>query len=244
MAANAAGTQATKAVTAKMAIEHSATVDKGLKMKIKRTKPGTKTSEAKHEIVKSNEQNGVTDSGDPKGSGPQVKHSNATSNSGGAMGQTVGTPNANNISGNSKRGSSGHRRDKTRDKHANNDKTTQNTPKIGGVTNQNTSAITEMNGVVRVGAPQPGPPRSVFPASTGPGPPQCVNAGPSPGPPQSPAAATAQGSAAKPEQAKVASSTPVVQNATTSTESEDRGAASPPPAKKLKTDVKVGTHRD
>lgn len=44
---------------AKLAVEHSATVhDKGLKMKIKRTKPGTKTSEAKHEIVKSGEQNG------------------------------------------------------------------------------------------------------------------------------------------------------------------------------------------
>ncbi|XP_022913937.2 zinc finger protein 608 isoform X1 [Onthophagus taurus] len=49
---------------AKMAIEHSATVDKGLKMKIKRTKPGTKSSEAKHEIVKSNEQNGTTDTTD------------------------------------------------------------------------------------------------------------------------------------------------------------------------------------
>ncbi|XP_050515131.1 uncharacterized protein LOC126890314 [Diabrotica virgifera virgifera] len=61
MAANAGsgGPQASKAqATAKMHIEHSATADKGLKMKIKRTKPGTKTSEAKHEIVKSNEQNG------------------------------------------------------------------------------------------------------------------------------------------------------------------------------------------
>ncbi|KAG5879267.1 hypothetical protein JTB14_020288 [Gonioctena quinquepunctata] len=61
MAANAGqgGPQQSKAqATAKMHIEHSATADKGLKMKIKRTKPGTKTSEAKHEIVKSNEQNG------------------------------------------------------------------------------------------------------------------------------------------------------------------------------------------
>ncbi|CAB3369607.1 Hypothetical predicted protein [Cloeon dipterum] len=40
---------ATSAATA-AGVEHSATVDKGLKMKIKRTKPGTK--EAKHEIVK------------------------------------------------------------------------------------------------------------------------------------------------------------------------------------------------
>ncbi|XP_053966394.1 mucin-2 isoform X1 [Anastrepha ludens] len=41
---------------AKMSIDHQATLDKGLKMKIKRTKPGTKTSEAKHEIVKATEQ--------------------------------------------------------------------------------------------------------------------------------------------------------------------------------------------
>lgn len=45
-----------KSAAKQLAVEHSATVDKGLKMKIKRTKPGTKTSEAKHEIVKSNEQ--------------------------------------------------------------------------------------------------------------------------------------------------------------------------------------------
>lgn len=248
MAANAAGIQATKAATAKMAVEHSATVDKGLKMKIKRTKPGTKTSEAKHEIVKSNEQNGVSDTGDNmKGggssSGPQVKHSSVSSNSG-ASGQQTGTPSANNISGgNSKRGSSGHRRDKARDKHTNNEKTpSQNLPKVGGVTSQNPSAISEMNGMVRVGAPQPGPPRPVFPASTGPGPPQCANTGPSPGPPPSPAAATAQGSAAKPEQAKVASSTPVIQNpATSSAVGEDRNDASSPPAKKMKSEVKVET---
>ncbi|XP_044744100.1 zinc finger protein 609 [Coccinella septempunctata] len=251
MAANAAGTQATKAATAKMAVEHSATVDKGLKMKIKRTKPGTKTSEAKHEIVKSNEQNGVSETGDVKGggsaSGPQVKHSSVSSNSGVAGGQPAGPPNnANNNSGggggNSKRGSSGHRRDKARDKHTSNDKTpSQPVPKVSGVTNQNPSAISEMNGIVRVGAPQTGPPRPVFPASTGPGPPQCANAGPSPGPPPSPAAATAQGSAAKPEQAKVASTAPVIQNATTSSGGEERNAASPPPSKKMKSDVKVET---
>uniref|UniRef100_T1P8F5 C2H2-type domain-containing protein n=1 Tax=Musca domestica TaxID=7370 RepID=T1P8F5_MUSDO len=40
----------------KMSIDHQATLDKGLKMKIKRTKPGTKSSEAKHEIVKATEQ--------------------------------------------------------------------------------------------------------------------------------------------------------------------------------------------
>ncbi|XP_044265222.1 zinc finger protein 609-like [Tribolium madens] len=105
MAANAGGPQAAKAAaTAKMAIEHSATVDKGLKMKIKRTKPGTKTSEAKHEIVKSNELNGTAEG----------KH---TAGVNAAPGAAPG--------GNSKRGSSGHRRDKIRDKHSSADKAGQ-----------------------------------------------------------------------------------------------------------------------
>ncbi|CAH2042590.1 unnamed protein product, partial [Iphiclides podalirius] len=60
-----------------------------LKMKIKRTKPGTKSSEAKHEIVKSNEMNG-----EPK---PPAA--------------AAAPPPA------AKRGSGGHRRDKAREKH-------------------------------------------------------------------------------------------------------------------------------
>ncbi|XP_075980953.1 uncharacterized protein LOC142979732 isoform X1 [Anticarsia gemmatalis] len=61
-----------------------------LKMKIKRTKPGTKSSEAKHEIVKSNEMNG-----EPKPTVPAATAPPAAA----------------------KRGSGGHRRDKARDKH-------------------------------------------------------------------------------------------------------------------------------
>lgn len=128
-----------------------------------------------------------------------------------------------------KRGSSGHRRDKVRDKHS------SGGDKVGGQKAVNapppTGAVSmsEMNGIVRVSAPQTGPVRSVFPASTGPGPPQSASAGP----PPSPAAATAQGSAAKPEQAKVAASTlaAVVPN----TNLVDERSSSPPPAKKLKT---------
>ncbi|XP_075167672.1 uncharacterized protein LOC142239792 [Haematobia irritans] len=59
---NQSGTQGnSNKSNSKMSIDHQATLDKGLKMKIKRTKPGTKTSEAKHEIVKATEQlqNGV-----------------------------------------------------------------------------------------------------------------------------------------------------------------------------------------
>lgn len=60
-----------------------------LKMKIKRTKPGTKSSEAKHEIVKSNEMNG-----EPKPSPPAPAPTSASA------------------SAPVKRGSGGHRRDK------------------------------------------------------------------------------------------------------------------------------------
>ncbi|KAM3956702.1 uncharacterized protein ACR2FA_009355 [Aphomia sociella] len=61
-----------------------------LKMKIKRTKPGTKSSEAKHEIVKSNEMNGEPKAPPPTPAAPPAA---------------------------AKRGSGGHRRDKARDKH-------------------------------------------------------------------------------------------------------------------------------
>lgn len=62
MSSNTAGPTTGKTGN-KVSIDHQATLDKGLKMKIKRTKPGTKTSEAKHEIVKA-EQNGSLSSGD------------------------------------------------------------------------------------------------------------------------------------------------------------------------------------
>ncbi|CAK1553010.1 unnamed protein product [Leptosia nina] len=58
-----------------------------LKMKIKRTKPGTKSSEAKHEIVKSNEMNGEPKTPSAAAAPPAVKRTG------------------------------GHRRDKARDKH-------------------------------------------------------------------------------------------------------------------------------
>lgn len=225
MAANAGGPQAAKAAaTAKMSIEHSATVDKGLKMKIKRTKPGTKTSEAKHEIVKSNELNGTAE-GDLKGTlpspSPAAKH-------------TAASPATPGSGSNSKRGSSGHRRDKIRDKHGSSSSSAEKTGQKTTTTPTGAVVVTEMNGLVRVSAPQTGPPRPVFPASTGPGPPQSASAGPSPGPPPSPAAATAQGSAAKPEQAKVAANATQPPTTVQTSTNIDERSSSPPP-KKLKT---------
>ncbi|XP_030766359.1 zinc finger protein 608 [Sitophilus oryzae] len=323
MAANAgAGPQASKAAaTAKMHIEHSATADKGLKMKIKRTKPGTKTSEAKHEIVKSNEQNGVADASEltAKGGtaqgGPGVNNKHAPSgvgvqSQGGAPGSMApgvgagvgsgqnssssGSSSSSSSSGSSgagsggtssKRGSSGHRRDKgSREKHT--DRNVHNSSASSTTSNPITQPISssssnpcstpssdklppnnktpagippspsslssggltssaDMNGLLRpASAPQPGPTRPVFPASTGPGPPP-----PSPGPPASPAAATAPGSAAKPEQAKVGGGVNggVVNVAQGGQEEQRLNDASPPPPKKMKSepketaDVCVGT---
>ncbi|CAG5100146.1 Protein of unknown function [Cotesia congregata] len=125
----------------KMAVEHSATVDKGLKMKIKRTKTGTKTSETKHEIVKSNEINGTSSNQDGNGNSTSSNSSTSSSGSSTSSSSSTSSQNSDVPTGNSssssnkskphspasgppasstvgsKRGSSGHRRDKARDKH-------------------------------------------------------------------------------------------------------------------------------
>nr|CAD7260715.1 unnamed protein product [Timema shepardi] len=163
--ANCAGGMASAAnggKSGKMAVEHSATVDKGLKMKIKRTKPGTKTSEAKHEIVKPGEQNGGEVSAVdgvkgkhplPAGGGGGLAGGSATTNNG-AGGGGSGGGGGGGASG-SKRGSSGHRRDKARDKHGG-DKVGMvavkppSSPASAPPPPQTvTSATPEMNGVVR-----------------------------------------------------------------------------------------------
>lgn len=139
----------------KMAVEHSATVDKGLKMKIKRTKPGTKTSEAKHEIVKSNEQNGSVDSTNninstgpasaqaatekqvPTGKHNQNQQQSAAPNQ---------LPNAVHNQNSAKRGSSGHRRDKTKDKQTSSSANSKpSTPSGSAQTNSSDASV---NGVV------------------------------------------------------------------------------------------------
>lgn len=117
------GTSAGKTAT-KMAMDHQATLDKGLKMKIKRTKPGTKTSEAKHEIVKA-ELNGtagalIDDTNNT--SAGNKKHSQITATSPAVATTPVLTATAaatttpTQTAQGTKRGSSGHRREKTREK--------------------------------------------------------------------------------------------------------------------------------
>jgi hypothetical protein len=81
-------------------------------MKIKRTKTGTKTSESKHEIVK-NEQNGSISSADENVSLPNCKKQ---------PNQIIAVPASPSASAN-KRGNSGHRKDKAKEKVTTKDKT-------------------------------------------------------------------------------------------------------------------------
>ncbi|KAK6617179.1 hypothetical protein RUM44_005510 [Polyplax serrata] len=223
----AGGQMAQAAGKTKMAVEHSATVqDKGLKMKIKRTKPGTKTSEAKHEIVKPGEQNGA-ESGSEK----------AKNNQSAAV---------------TKRLSGGHRKDKAREKHSGEKTPTQKTPSVAALseTSMNSAGV---NGVARGGtvaagstgaaAPQTAQqPRPVFPASHGPGPPTPGSAVPStPGPP-------VPAPTPKLEPPRLTAATP---GPGAASGSEERSiSVSPPPPKRIKTatsdskelvDVCVGT---
>lgn len=185
-------------------VEHSSTVEsKSLKMKIKRTKSGSKSSE-KHEIVKPNEQNGgevaaLCNSNEVKGSVTSGKHSisvvsgsvnnnvnntNLTTSAGSNCGSA--SPSVNSVS--NKRGGSSHRRDKTKDKHPQSgDKAVSKSSTLANQSSINQGAVisgspanaigsSDLNGIVR--APVQ---RIMFPIQTnGPGPPNA------PGPPPSP----------------------------------------------------------
>ncbi|EGI66851.1 Zinc finger protein 609 [Acromyrmex echinatior] len=272
----------------KMAVEHSATVDKGLKMKIKRTKPGTKTSEAKHEIVKSNEINGTVSSQDSN-NGTAASSTSSSSAVGSTSASAAVTQNSQNSecgaagggqssssnkskpshspasaggtgaapssTAGSKRGSSGHRRDKARDKHEkpqSNHTPQQTKPEMNGTARPTPQGQNSAGGATQSQGPTPaatapqqtqGPPpssRTGFSVSQGPGPPATSAAAPCP--PPSPASATAAGAAAKPEQTKVAA-VPGPPLTTPAEEAMDT-AASPPPAKKMKTEPKCRSYHD
>jgi hypothetical protein len=90
-------------------LSFQATLDKGLKMKIKRTKTGTKTSDSKHEIVKS-EQNGNLNSDE------SVAALNCKKQTPG-----IGVPASPSSSAN-KRGNNSHRKEKAKDKSQAKDK--------------------------------------------------------------------------------------------------------------------------
>lgn len=134
----------------KLAVDHQATLDKGLKMKIKRTKPGTKTSEAKHEIVKA-EQNGTSSlsSSADENNGNSNSSSNSSnkkhSSQSQSQAQQVASPTVQQQQQQqqqgTKRGSSGHRRDKTKEKathHNQRDKNEHNS--TSSSSNSSTSA--------------------------------------------------------------------------------------------------------
>lgn len=142
MSSQPGGQGAGKAGT-KISIDHQS-----LKMKIKRTKPGTKTSEAKHEIVKADMQNGgsggaisgADDSSSSTGSSGKNQRTNSNAQQPAASAVVVSAAataaatasstvavSTNSVSQATKRGSSGHRRDKTKDKtlHSQRDKSDQ-----------------------------------------------------------------------------------------------------------------------
>lgn len=103
-----------------------------LKMKIKRTKPGTKTSEAKHEIVKADMQNGAISGADDSSSSTSSsgKSQRTPLTSSPAILTTTSatiTATSANSTPQTKRGLSGHRRDKTKEKtsHSQRDKNDQ-----------------------------------------------------------------------------------------------------------------------
>ncbi|XP_053697920.1 zinc finger protein 609 isoform X2 [Sabethes cyaneus] len=134
----------------KLAVDHQATLDKGLKMKIKRTKPGTKTSEAKHEIVKA-EQNG-TSSLPVSNADENNSNSNSSSNSNNKKHSSQSQSQAQLVTSNTslsqqqqqgtKRGSSGHRRDKAKDKAAHHNQRDKNEHNSSSSTNSVSGSTT------------------------------------------------------------------------------------------------------
>lgn len=255
--------QAAQSGKQKMAVEHSATVDKGLKMKIKRTKPGTKTSEAKHEIVKSNEQNGSIETTNTlNSSGPTT-----TQNVGEKQPQTGGKHSQNqqpasvsnqlqttHNQNSAKRGSSGHRRDKTKDKQTSGSTTSKPSTPSSNQTAQLPSD-TSVNGVVRGVNSSAGPQRPTTPQRTGqptqqtggsanaPGPPTIANTaaqqnvnnqqGKGPEVNKVPAVVIMPSPAVAQAQAQAAQN--ATQQSAAQQQNMDDRCSSPPPAKKLKT---------
>lgn len=211
-------------------------------MKIKRTKPGTKTSEAKHEIVKSNELNGNAEgspASDPGGGGKGLPPQKHPPGANAIIPPSIpgGLQNAANppVAGN-KRASSGHRRDKARDKHAAADKTLSGSAPaaVSGKAGGGAVTMTEVNGLVRVGGmQQSGPPRPMFPASTGPGPPA--------GQIQAPVSPSGASCAVGKVGIDGAATKTVVMAAGGCLSVADERSLSPPPNKKSKLDIKVST---
>lgn len=118
-----------------------------------------------------------------------------------------------------------------------NDKSNANNAKGASQSSTNPNIpVAEVNGIIRMSSSQPGPPRPVFPVSTGPGPPQNSPRNPSensPGPPLSPPTSASQG-IVKTEQVKGSSDMHM-----SGGEVGDDQAQLSPPTKKIKSENKV-----
>ena len=153
--------------------EHQATVDKGLKMKIKRKTVGSKYSEAKHEIVQS----------DTKSSGASShqhsENSNSNNNSNNCASNSSSNSPANcSEAPKSKHSSSKGRTSSHREKKEKNRDKEKSTSARSNTTSSTSS--TEMNGVLGVMSPLKITSSGVSLSSPVPPPPLCSNSSPLP----------------------------------------------------------------
>ncbi|GBP88349.1 hypothetical protein EVAR_61949_1 [Eumeta japonica] len=209
-----------------------------LKMKIKRTKPGTKSSEAKHEIVKSNEMNG-----EPKSHAappaPAPAHPAAPA-------PVPAHPSAPQSQSQPKRGSGSHRRDKARDKHPHHHPHPHHQHPHP---HPHPHAVHEVNGV-RAPPNAPGPPASLpapaaapvsAPTAPPPVPASRLDSKPAP----APAATAPSALSAAPPAVPASLPPPIASPAPAKPEPDDSrpeaSATTPPPAKKPKIESKVSS---
>lgn len=163
------------------AFEHQATVDKGLKMKIKRKTVGSKYSEAKHEIVQS----------DTKSSGASSHQHSENPNSNNNNNNSISN-NSNNCASNSSSNSPANCSEAPKSKHSSSkgrnsshrDKKEKNRDKdknsSARSTNTSSTSSTEMNGVLGVMSPLKITTSGVSLSSPVPPPPLCSNSSPLP----------------------------------------------------------------
>lgn len=160
------------------AFEHQATVDKGLKMKIKRKTVGSKYSEAKHEIVQSDTKSSGAPSHQHSENSNSTNNNNSSNNSNNCASNSSSNSPANcseapkSKHSSSKGRNSSHRdkKEKNRDKEKNSSARSNNT----------STSSTEMNGVLGVMSPLKITSSGVSLSSPVPPPPLCSNSSPLP----------------------------------------------------------------
>ncbi|GIY21008.1 hypothetical protein CDAR_249651 [Caerostris darwini] len=124
--------------------EHQATVDKGLKMKIKRKTVGSKYSEAKHEIVQSDTKSATSSSHPLSENVNNVSNNNCSASGSSSSASSSDTPKSKHSSSKGRNGSHREKKEKNRDKDKNSN--TRNS-------SSTTTPAAEVNGVLGVMSP-------------------------------------------------------------------------------------------